>query len=205
MKIILASKSPRRKEILSSLGIIFDVIVSDTDESSDISNPALLVSELSKRKGMAVAEKSELFSNENEYIIISSDTVVFCNGEIFGKPADMIDAKRMIKSLSGKTHSVFSGISVIKISRNGDVAEFTDFDETLVTFKEMRDSDIDLYLSREKVLDKAGAYAIQGIASLWIDRIDGSYFNVVGLPVNKLSSLLERAGVALESIISRNN
>jgi septum formation protein len=205
MKIILASKSPRRKEILSSLGFKFDVIVSDTDENSNITDPAMLVSELSRRKGMAVAQQKELFSHGNEYLIISSDTLVFCGGEIFGKPADTEDARRMIRALSGRTHSVFSGMTVIKISGSGEISEFTDFEETLVTFREMSESDISLYLSRETVTDKAGAYAIQGIASLWIDGINGNYFNVVGLPINKLRSLLCRAGIELESLIIRKN
>ena len=139
MKIILASKSPRRKEILSSLNIPFEVIVSDADENSDISDPAALVCELSKRKGMAVAERKELLPENEKCLIISSDTVVFCDGEIFGKPSNFEDAKRMIKAISGKTHSVFSGMSVISVSNSGEIIENTDFEETLVTFSKMSD------------------------------------------------------------------
>ena len=201
MKIILASKSPRRKEILSSLGIKFDVIVSDVDENSEITDPACLVCELSRRKGMAVAKSEKILNFNEDVIIISSDTLVFCEGNIFGKPADISEAKKMIKSLSGKTHSVFSGMSVIKVSKNGEIVEFTDFEETMVTFREMTDDDIDLYLSLESVTDKAGAYAIQGIASLWIEKINGNYFNVVGLPVNKLCSLVEKAGLNISKLI----
>ena len=205
MKIILASKSPRRREILSSLNISFDVIVSDADENSDISDPASLVCELSKRKGMAVAEKKELLPENEECLIISSDTLVFCDGSVFGKPHDISEARSMISALSGKTHSVFSGISVIKVSPDGSISEFTESEETLVTFSKMSEEEIDLYLSLENVRDKAGAYAIQGAASLWIEEIKGNYFNVVGLPVNKLKSLFEKAGTSVGSLIRANN
>ena len=201
LKIILASKSPRRREILSLLNIPFDVIVSDFDENSDIKDPALLVCELSKRKGMAVARMKELQEKNEEYLVISSDTLVSLDGEIFGKPADREEAKYMIGRLSGKTHSVFSGISLISVSKDGEISEYTDFEETKVTFGQMSDEDIDLYLSLESVTDKAGAYAIQGVASLWIEGIVGNYYNVVGLPVNKLGSLFSRAGVPIEKIM----
>ena len=201
MKIILASKSPRRKEILSSLGIPFEIIVSDADENCDISAPDRLVCLLSERKGMAVARRKDLLSPDDDYLIISSDTVVFCDGKIFGKPKDTDDARSMIKALSGKTHSVFSGISLITVSKEREIKTFTDFEETLVTFGEMSDGEIDLYLSLENVTDKAGAYAIQGAASLWIEKINGNYFNVVGLPINKLHSLLKKAEIPLERLI----
>ena len=201
MKIILASKSPRRREILSLLNIPFEVIVSDVDESSDIKDPALLVCELSKRKGIAVAQMKELREKNEDHLIISSDTLVFLDGKIFGKPADTEEAKHMIGQLSGRTHSVFSGISLISLSNNGDICEYTDFEETKVTFSQMSEKDIDLYLSLENVTDKAGAYAIQGAASLWIEGIVGNYYNVVGLPVNKLASLFSRAGVPIEKIM----
>ena len=217
MKIILASKSPRRKEILESLGINFEIIVSDIDESSSVDDPAELVCLLSERKGTAVAKiAAEKFKNQH-LIVISSDTVVACENcitcnssgkfpikqknEIFGKPTDKEDAERMLRSLSGRTHKVFSGISLTSVSKNGEIKTFTDFESTCVTFKKMSDSDIGLYLSHENVLDKAGAYAIQGMASLWIDSINGNYFNVVGLPVNKLVPLARKAGLEISDLI----
>ncbi|MBE6696579.1 MAG: septum formation protein Maf [Ruminococcaceae bacterium] len=202
MRIILASKSPRRKEILSSLGIKFDIIVSEADESSSSHDPAELVSILSERKGMAVAEKLKSTANEDT-LIISSDTVVALDGAIFGKPSDTEEAESMIRELSGKAHSVFSGISLILISKDKTVKSATDFEKTVVTFKKMTDKDISLYLSLENVLDKAGAYAIQGAASLWIDGIKGNYFNVVGLPVNKIAPLAEKLGLRIEDLISK--
>ena len=202
MKIILASNSPRRKEILSNLGIKFDVIVSDADEESNISSPSELVCELSRRKGRSVALSLPEKYRGEETLIISGDTVVSLGDEIFGKPVDACDAKRMITALSGKTHSVFSGMSVIKVDSDGKISEFTDFERTGVTFREMSEEEIDLYLSMENVLDKAGAYAIQGAASLWIDNINGNYFNIVGMPTNKLISLLMKAGVQITQLIS---
>ena len=204
MKVILASNSPRRKEILSNLGIKFDVIVSKVDEDSNIKSPSGMVCELSRRKGLAVAASLPEKYRGEETVIISGDTVVALDDEIFGKPTDIDDAKKMITALSGKTHSVFSGMSVIKVERDGIIKEFTDFERTFVTFREMSEEEIDIYLSMEDLLDKAGAYAIQGAASLWIDNINGNYFNVVGMPTNKLISLLTKAGIQITRLISSN-
>ena len=202
MNLILASNSPRRKEILSNLGIKFDVIVSDVDESSEITDPGELVCILSRRKGMAVASSlPEKYKNDTS-VVISGDTVVALDGEIFGKPENEKDAKRMISSLSGRTHSVYSGMSVIKITADGKISDHTEFERTDVTFRKMSDKEIDLYLTMENVLDKAGAYAIQGAASLWIDSINGNYFNVVGMPTNKLTLLLEKSGIKVTDLIS---
>lgn len=202
MKIILASNSPRRKEILSSLNIDFEVIVSEIEEKSEFKEPHLLVSDLSKQKGAAVANEIK-YKYDEDIVIISGDTVVSLDGEIFGKPKDSSDARRMIKALSGRTHQVFSGISLIKISgKDRKTEEYTEYEKTSVTFRKMSDEEIDLYLSMENVLDKAGAYAIQGAASLWIDTIEGNYFNVVGMPTNKLISLFEKADIPVAGIIS---
>ena len=208
MKIILASKSPRRKEILENLGIKFEIIVSDADESSSENDPALLVRELSLRKGRAVADR---IINENIYVgddvyIISSDTVVATvEGEILGKPSDIPDAKRMLSLLEGKSHYVHSGIAIIKISADREITEAADTESTAVEFLPMSENEIDFYVKNENVLDKAGAYAIQGIASAWIKKIDGDYFNVVGLPTCKTLSLFKKAyGIEQKDIICKN-
>ena len=208
MKIILASKSPRRKEILENLGMKFEIIVSDADESSSKKDPALLVKELSLRKGRAVADK---VINENIYVgedtyIISSDTVVAtAEGEILGKPSDTLDAKRMLSLLEGKSHYVHSGIAIIKISADREITEAADTESTAVEFLQMSENEIDFYVKNENVLDKAGAYAIQGIASAWIKKIDGDYFNVVGLPTCKTLSLFKNAyGIEQKDIICKN-
>lgn len=185
MRIVLASSSPRRREILSSLGISFDIVSADADESSDITDPAKLVRELALRKGRATRE---LLKERNEWdsdtLVIAADTVVAIGTEILGKPRDAADAKRMLSMLSGTAHHVISGISLLIDNR-----EITDFDSTSVYFSNMTPEEIDWYVQSGEPMDKAGAYAVQGLASLWIKRLEGCYFNVVGLPVHKLNKL----------------
>lgn len=183
MRFILASKSPRRKEILSELGLKFDIITADTDESCGLADPRAYVEELSLRKGRAVADLMEL---DGESIIIASDTVVACGNEILGKPQDRADALRMLDMLSGKSHKVISGIALITKDKAISASEVTE-----VVFDEMTDTDKDFYLNSGEPYDKAGAYAIQGLASMWIKGIVGDYFNVVGLPVKLLHDNLK--------------
>ena len=211
MKFILASKSPRRKEILENLGVEFEIIVSEANEDSEERNPSRLVKELSLRKGRAVAEyliKEKKYKGEEVYVI-SSDTVVATagdNAEILGKPRDIDDAKRMLRLLEGKSHYVHSGIAITRISENGEIKASADTESTGVEFLPMTKEEIDFYVNNESVLDKAGAYAIQGIASAWIKKIDGDYFNVVGLPTCRMFWLLKEAyGIEPKDIICRNN
>ncbi len=208
MKIILASKSPRRKEILENLGIEFEIIVSDADEESGEKNPAYLVKELSLRKGRAVADKilNENNSIKEDIYIISSDTVVAtADGEILGKPKDLEDAGRMLRLLEGKSHYVHSGIGIIRLSAAGEITEAADTESTRVEFLPMSEGEIDFYVTHETVLDKAGAYAIQGIASAWIKKIDGDYFNVVGLPTCRTFGLFKDAfGIEPKDIICKS-
>ena len=196
MKIILASKSPRRKEILENLGIKFTIITEETDESSAVTDPSELVCELAERKGRAVADKIiAMISSEGAFggedvLVLSSDTVVAVDGEILGKPSDLNDAKRMLGLIEGRGHSVFSGIAATLI-RGGRIERTASAtEETVVRFSEMTESEIDFYVNNENVLDKAGAYAVQGLASMFIKGLDGDYFNVVGLPVYKLNTLV---------------
>ena len=202
MKFILASKSPRRKEILENLGISFRIVTADTDEDSEITDPSELVRELSVRKGRAVAEKI-IADNKivDKALIISSDTVVASEGEILGKPADREDAERMLRGLSGRAHSVFSGIALTELDGGRVVKTAAATEETKVYFSEMDKDDIEFYINAEQVYDKAGAYAIQGIASAFIEKIEGDYFNVVGLPVRRMFRLLEEEfGIKLRFI-----
>ena len=186
MRIVLASKSPRRREILSSLGVTFDIVSADADESSDISDPAALVRELSLRKGRATRELLRTRGEWNDdTLVIASDTVVAIDGEILGKPHDDADAARMLRLLSGTSHHVISGISLLLGDR-----EIADFDDTSVIFDDMTPEEIDWYVQSGEPRDKAGAYAVQGLASIWIRGLEGCYFNVVGLPVHKLNTLL---------------
>lgn len=182
MKIILASKSPRRQEILTNLGYDFEVITAETDESFDISEPSKLVMQLAKRKAYTVAD----LHCDNNSVIIACDTVVATENEILGKPKDKQDARRMLSELSGNIHSVYSGLCLIK----GDKI-LTDYCKTDVYFDKLTEKDIDWYISQNEWSDKAGGYGIQGKASVFIRKIDGDYFNVVGLPVNLLYKMLK--------------
>ena len=193
--IILASASPRRKEILSELGVDFRVVVADTDESSDISDPVELTRELARRKGLAVYEKL-LQSGEydaDSAIIISADTVVCRDGEILGKPRDRADAIAMLTSLSGRAHTVVSGVAVTVrgVARSASSV-------TTVRVQDIPHAEIEKYVDSGEPMDKAGAYGIQGRFSVFVEGIDGCYFGVVGLPVNTLSNLyLEATGERL--------
>ena len=187
MRVILASKSPRRREILSMLGVNFEILSADADESSDITAPEELVRELALRKGRATRELlRERGEWNDDTLIIASDTVVAIHDEILGKPADACDAKRMLRELSDTTHRVISGVALLCGER-----EIADFDSTGVHFSAMSEKDIEWYVASGEPNDKAGAYAVQGLASLWIKGLDGDYFNVVGLPVYKLNTLCQ--------------
>lgn len=188
MRIVLASKSPRRREILSMLGIEFDIVTADTDEASSITDPTRLVEELALRKGRAVRE---LLQKKGEWddntLIIASDTVVATGEDILGKPEGCADAARMLRLLSGSAHHVISGIALLLGER-----EITDHDKTAVHFADMTEEEILWYAKSGEPLDKAGAYAVQGLASLFIKGLSGDYFNVVGLPVYRLNLLAKQ-------------
>lgn len=188
MNLILASRSPRRKEILSMLGVPFTVVSADVDEQSELSDPTLLVRELALRKGRATRDllrvRGELRGNT---LILAADTVVAVDGRILGKPSDESEAKQMLRLLSGRTHRVISGIALV--SENGECVAS---EETAVRFSVLSETDIDRYVQSGEPMDKAGAYAVQGLASVFIDGIDGDYFSVVGLPVHRFDELLRQ-------------
>lgn len=187
-KIILASASPRRREILSGVGMDFEVLVSEADEgtvSPEGLETGVYVQELALLKASAAAKAAD----EKEAIIIAADTVVAASGEILGKPKDEEDAFRMLKSLSGKCHSVFTGICVMRKKNAYSVCAAV---QTRVYFKELSDKQIESYIKTGEPMDKAGAYGIQGKGSVLIEKIEGDYFNVVGLPVSRLAEILEK-------------
>ncbi|MBE6895559.1 MAG: septum formation inhibitor Maf [Ruminococcaceae bacterium] len=184
-EVILASASPRRRELLEQIGVTFRICVSDADEQCDIKEPEMLVRFLSEKKAESVFEQNP------EAIVIAADTVVYLEGEgIMGKPKDDADAYRMISNLSGKANEVYTGVTVR--DRNG--AE-TFAVKTKVYFKALSDSEIRDYVASGECSDKAGAYAIQGRACVFIEKIDGDYFNVVGLPLSPLYDILKKKGV----------
>ena len=186
MRVVLASKSPRRRDILTDLGVRFDIVSADADESSPITDPTLLVRELALRKGRAVRALLQARGEwKGDTLIIASDTVVAAGGEILGKPQNDADAARMLRLLAGTEHQVISGVALLFADR-----EAADSDTTAVRFAKMAESDIDWYVKSGEPRDKAGAYAVQGLASLFIEGLRGDYFNVVGLPVYRLNCLL---------------
>ncbi|MBO5842140.1 MAG: septum formation protein Maf [Clostridia bacterium] len=194
MHIILASKSPRRKEILEMLGVPFTVMTADTDEHSTQTDPAMLVEQLALQKATDVQDMLDAQDKlQPGTLIIASDTVVALNGEILGKPRDRDDARRMIKGLQNTTHHVLSGIAFCYVDADGNRKGAYSHASTAVHFGPMSDEDVELYISSDEPYDKAGAYAIQGLAGRWITGIEGDYFNVVGLPVNVMCELAKAA------------
>lgn len=188
MGIILASASPRRKELLSLLGIDFKVAVAQIDESIDCRLPAEEeIKRLSYEKAKAAAAKA-LHGD----IIIAADTAVVSGDNVFGKPADENEAFLMLKTLSGETHTVITGVTVLK----GDKAD-TRAAVTKVTFRELSDAEINAYIATGDPFDKAGGYAIQGVSCVFVTGISGDHFNVYGLPVSMLAQMLRDAGVKI--------
>jgi septum formation protein len=181
-EIILASASPRRKELLAQAGFRFRVQASGIAEvRGENESPIAFVTRLAREKAQDVAAKS----NHNA-MILGADTVVVCDEEIFGKPIDEQDAKRMLRALAGRTHRVITGLCVIYGSMVESAAEVT-----MVRMLTVSDEEIEAYVATGEPMDKAGAYAIQGRAARWIPSIQGCYFNVVGLPLALTAAMLE--------------
>lgn len=185
--IILASASPRRRELLAGLGLDFEILPAQGPEHTPSHGDAAgTVMELSAAKARELAEKYP------EAVVIGADTVVEKDGDILGKPADEAEAAAMLKKLSGAAHRVFTGVTVARGERLLSQAE-----ETTVHFRPLKEAEIAAYVASGEPMDKAGAYAIQGRASLFIRGIEGDYFNVVGLPLCRLGQMLEEFGVAI--------
>jgi septum formation protein len=190
MRIVLASKSPRRSEILNNIGVKFEVVESNYDEAVNKTlDPGGYVKYLAYKKAESVAK-----SIAENAIVIGADTVVVVDSKILGKPKNIQDAFNMLKDLSGRWHKVYSGVCVIDAITEKFVS---DYEVTSVKIKELSDEEITGYIKTGEPLDKAGSYAIQGIGSLIVEGIEGCYFNVVGLPVYKLSGILKQFGVNL--------
>lgn len=188
--LVLASQSPRRIELLRLAGIPFETVKPDVDESCACSAPDA-VSILSARKALEVCR------HYPGRFILAADTLVAINGSVLGKPASEKDAAAMLRALSGCTHQVYTGVSVI--SPSGTI--LTESDHSDVTFCEIPDEEIYAYVKSGEPLDKAGAYAIQGRASLWVSHLDGNYTSVMGLPLYLIRTMLLRAGYQFSSNI----
>lgn len=181
MNVILASQSPRRKELLGLLNIPFTVRVADIDETMDPGATAYSeVARVSRMKAMAVP-------CEPEDLVIAADTIVVCDGRILGKPRDPEEAKEMLHLLSGRDHQVMTGLTVLRGDRAAVVTEVTD-----IHFRELSEREIEAYVASGDPMDKAGAYGIQSGAALFCDRICGDYYNVVGLPVCRLTEIMKQ-------------
>jgi septum formation protein len=194
-RLILASTSPRRRELLGALGFKFEIVASRYEEADAPPagmSPADWVVDLAAGKAREVASRTT-----SDALVIGADTTVAIDEHVLSKPTDPADAARMLRLLSGRTHQVYTGICVIQVL-NGSIAEIhTDYERTDVTFAEIADDVIAAYVATGEPLDKAGAYGIQGKALAFIPRIDGDYFNVVGLPLYKLCGVLEGYGVGV--------
>lgn len=192
-KFILASKSPRRKEILNQVGVEFTVIPSDNKEVVRGRNPEEIVKDLAVKKALDVSYKM----NEPA-IIIAADTVVVHDGKILGKPADEADAKRMLRSLQSNTHKVYTGVAIVlkgigEEDRGTKVIQFSE--ETKVSIGWMSEKQIESYVETKEPMDKAGAYAIQGKFAIYVKKIEGDFYNVVGFPVARFYQTLLSYGI----------
>lgn len=186
MNIILASGSPRRRQLLEQLGLSFTVQSSDVDESVEPGlSPAAMVEQLSLRKGQAVAERVGPDS-----LVLAADTVVALEDAVLGKPQDQAKAVSMLTSLSGKTHQVYTGVTLL-----GGGRRVTEHETTAVTFRSLSREEIVAYVDTGEPMDKAGAYGIQGYGALLVERLEGDYFNVMGLPLCRLGRMLAAFGV----------
>lgn len=194
MKLYLASASPRRKELLRQVGISFRVIPSDVEETSTKEKPDEVVEELSYQKAVDVCGKL-VKEGKEDFVVIGADTVVSAWGKILGKPADKADAARMLKELQGGSHQVYTGVTIAW--KYQDMAPmYATFSEcTDVTMYAMSDEEIRTYVDSGEPMDKAGAYAIQGLCAAHIQGICGDYNNVVGLPVGRLCQELKKRGL----------
>ncbi|MGL4510822.1 Maf family protein [Cetobacterium sp.] len=188
---ILASKSPRRKEILAQLGFQLQIKSKDIEEISDKVEIVEQIKDISLKKVMAVAVE-----NPKEFVV-GADTVVVIDGEILGKPKSEMDAEKMLKSLSGKSHEVITAYTLINLEKN---IKITNSVESTVYFKQISNEEIEWYIKSGEPMDKAGAYGIQGLGSIFVDKIDGDFFAIMGFPINHFIKTLNNLKIPIESL-----
>lgn len=204
-QIILASASPRRKELLEQIGMEFEICPAKGEEVITQNRPDAVVLELSRQKAEEVAagvltyhETHPDLVTPQDILVIGADTVVAYGDEILGKPKDEADAGRMLTLLQGKKHSVYTGITLVFIDKNGRTGEHRFFERTDVTMYPMDEDEINRYIATGEPMDKAGSYGIQGRCAIYIKQIEGDYNNVVGLPVARLYQELRCIGYDLQ-------
>lgn len=181
MQLILASQSPRRRQLMGLFGIPFTVRVADIDETMDpAAEPAREVARVSREKALAVPHGTD-------DVVVAADTIVVCDGRVLGKPHSEQEARQMLRLLSGRDHQVMTGVTVLRGAQEQVFTQITD-----LHFRHLSDREIDRYIATGEPMDKAGAYGIQGGAALFCQRMDGDYYNVMGLPVCRLGEVLRR-------------
>ncbi|WP_026690507.1 Maf family protein [Alteribacter aurantiacus] len=180
-RLILASQSPRRKELLEQAGITFHMISSQVEETVDpsLSSEELVVS-------LATQKAEAVFKENKDHVVLGSDTVVSIDGKVLGKPEDKEDARRMLRMLSGRTHDVYTGVAVLSGDQTRTVCE-----KASVRFFDLSDDEIEAYINSGEPFDKAGSYGIQGLGAVLVERISGDYFAIVGLPLAKTIRVLK--------------
>jgi len=201
-ELILASGSPRRLELLRNLGLKFTVIPSDIDESTDLKDPVEIVKWLSLAKAEEVAAR--LPESDSARVVLGADTIVVLDSHVLGKPQSAEDALAMLKLLSGKAHKVYTGVSIVELPGN---TKSSIFQESTIYFRQLSDAEAEYYASSAEPMDKAGAYALQGAASAFVERLEGCYSNVIGLPVPDTVQLLRQHGVEVmgSTLVNPNN
>ncbi len=190
--LVLVSESPRRQELLRQIAVPFEVCPARVDETlpEKVERPELLAIEFARAKVEAVAEKFP------KRWLLAADTLVVVGRKLLGKPKDPSEASEMLKMLSGRTHRVITGVCLARTNSKGKIVRlFEGAETTLVTFREIDDDEIAAYVATGEPMDKAGAYGIQGKAAIFVTKIVGCYFNVVGLPLSKLAALMKEAGI----------
>ncbi|MGL4308598.1 Maf family protein [Cetobacterium sp. SF1] len=190
---ILASKSPRRKEILEKFTSNLKIITKEIEEISDRTEVIDKILDISRKKVLAVAED---FQNE---LVVGADTVVVSEGKILGKPKNELEAMEMLQSLSGKKHRVITAYTAMLLAENIDICNY---DITEVYFKELTEDEINWYISTKEPMDKAGAYGIQEKGALFVEKIEGDFFSVMGFPIGKFIRDLNKMGISLNNIES---
>lgn len=192
-KLILASGSPRRRELLENINLSFDVVTSEVDEEFDPGlSPDQIVQHLARKKAKAVALKQQ-----SQTVVVGADTIVVLDGNILGKPKDREEAEQMLAALSGRSHEVYTGIAIIVKDEAGEMKQWTDARRTEVWMRKLSPQKISWYLDTKEPMDKAGAYGIQGVGACLIDRIEGCYFNVVGFSLSLFEEMMDKGNLPL--------
>lgn len=184
MELILASQSPRRRELFDLIGLAYTPVVSPADENIPLSEPGAYVEALALRKAEAV------FAQHPRACVVGADTIVWQDGRIIGKPKDEADAFCILQALSGKTHTVYTGLAVLAPGSREIL-----HDVTRVTFRPLAEEEIRSYIKSGEPMDKAGAYGVQGLGAVLVERVEGCYFTVIGLPVPRLYTALKKLGI----------